>query len=223
MRFAWGKWPWCILPVENMRACPDCHAVIRDTANFCGNCGFPFGSGQAEPTAVSIPTEQTFVGEAKPGTCSSCGYQNVSGEMFCKNCGVQLAPVASAPPPQPSSVSQMRWTSEPARLSWQCPNCGYPTDPEDDFCENCGAQISPAAVGQSEAQPEAIGPGSLIVPPKIAIHLVVRSNNALILLDMQGAEWLVGRADPVRGIFPEVDLTAHGGEESGVSRRHARL
>jgi pSer/pThr/pTyr-binding forkhead associated (FHA) protein len=40
---------------------------------------------------------------------------------------------------------------------------------------------------------------------------------------MDRDEWLVGRSDPVRGIFPEVDLGAHGGDESGVSRRHARL
>jgi len=37
------------------------------------------------------------------------------------------------------------------------------------------------------------------------------------------AEILIGREDPVSGIFPEVDLTPHGGEEGGVSRRHARI
>jgi pSer/pThr/pTyr-binding forkhead associated (FHA) protein len=37
------------------------------------------------------------------------------------------------------------------------------------------------------------------------------------------AEILIGREDPVSGIYPEVDLTPHGGEEGGVSRRHARL
>jgi pSer/pThr/pTyr-binding forkhead associated (FHA) protein len=36
-------------------------------------------------------------------------------------------------------------------------------------------------------------------------------------------EILIGREDPVSGIFPQVDLTPHGGEEGGVSRRHARL
>jgi pSer/pThr/pTyr-binding forkhead associated (FHA) protein len=34
---------------------------------------------------------------------------------------------------------------------------------------------------------------------------------------------LIGREDPVSGIYPEVDLTPHGGEEGGVSRRHARI
>jgi pSer/pThr/pTyr-binding forkhead associated (FHA) protein len=34
---------------------------------------------------------------------------------------------------------------------------------------------------------------------------------------------LVGRVDEVSGIYPDVDLTPHGGEEGGVSRRHAEL
>jgi pSer/pThr/pTyr-binding forkhead associated (FHA) protein len=29
--------------------------------------------------------------------------------------------------------------------------------------------------------------------------------------------------DEVSGIYPDVDLTPHGGEEGGVSRRHAEL
>jgi pSer/pThr/pTyr-binding forkhead associated (FHA) protein len=36
-------------------------------------------------------------------------------------------------------------------------------------------------------------------------------------------EILLGREDPVSGIFPDIDLTPHGGEEGGVSRRHARI
>lgn len=40
---------------------------------------------------------------------------------------------------------------------------------------------------------------------------------------MNRREWLIGRADPVRGVFPEIDLGAYGGDQSGVSRRHARL
>jgi pSer/pThr/pTyr-binding forkhead associated (FHA) protein len=36
-------------------------------------------------------------------------------------------------------------------------------------------------------------------------------------------EILVGREDPVSGVYPDVDMTPHGGEEGGISRRHARL
>jgi pSer/pThr/pTyr-binding forkhead associated (FHA) protein len=38
-----------------------------------------------------------------------------------------------------------------------------------------------------------------------------------------GEEIIVGREDPVSGIYPDVDLTPHGGEDGGVSRQHARM
>jgi pSer/pThr/pTyr-binding forkhead associated (FHA) protein len=38
-----------------------------------------------------------------------------------------------------------------------------------------------------------------------------------------GDELFIGREDPISGIYPEVDLTPHGGEDGGVSRRHARI
>ncbi len=42
--------------------------------------------------------------------------------------------------------------------------------------------------------------------------------------DLTGkTEVLIGREDPISGIFPQIDLTPHGGEAGGVSRRHARI
>jgi len=206
-----------------MRICPDCHAPVWETADFCDNCGYPLGSGLVGAAALSLPAEKTFVGEATAGTCSSCGYQNIPGEMFCQNCGVQLAPVTSAPPPLPKQVTREGGLSGGAMPFKGCPNCGHPMNPGDVYCENCGAQISSAVVGQRETQPKTIAPAALIEPPKPAVHLVVSSNKAVILPDMDRDDWLVGRSDPVRGIFPEVDLAIHGGDESGVSRSHARL
>jgi pSer/pThr/pTyr-binding forkhead associated (FHA) protein len=51
---------------------------------------------------------------------------------------------------------------------------------------------------------------------------VVAASGAEIPLPAS-AEILIGREDPVSGIYPEVDLTPHGGEDGGVSRRHAKL
>jgi pSer/pThr/pTyr-binding forkhead associated (FHA) protein len=52
--------------------------------------------------------------------------------------------------------------------------------------------------------------------------LVVSSSGAEIPLPA-GPEILIGREDPVSGVYPGVDLTPHGGEEGGVSRRHAQI
>jgi len=143
--------------------------------------------------------------------------------MFCQNCGVQLAPVTSSLPPLPTMVSHVGEPSGGVLPFEPCPVCGYPTNPGDVYCENCGVQLTSVAVGQRNAREVIIEPVSLHEPPTFAIHLVVHSSNAGITLDMDRNEWLVGRSDPVRGIFPDVDLDPHGGNESGVSRRHARL
>lgn len=55
-----------------------------------------------------------------------------------------------------------------------------------------------------------------------AARLVVISTGAELPLPEQ-EEITVGREDPSSGIFPDVDLTPYGGEDGGVSRRHARL
>jgi pSer/pThr/pTyr-binding forkhead associated (FHA) protein len=62
------------------------------------------------------------------------------------------------------------------------------------------------------------------VPPVAvaAPKLVVQSDSATF--DVGGkSEVLIGREDPVSNIYPDIDLTPHGGEEGGVSRLHAKL
>lgn len=108
--------------------------------------------------------------------CSACGYPNTPGEQFCQNCGVQLAPVASIPPPPPQPIA----ADQPAR-------------PE--------VAPLPASVGKL-----------LVVASQVEIPLPVGK-----------AEILVGRSDPVRDIYPDVDLALYGGEQAGVSRLHLRM
>jgi pSer/pThr/pTyr-binding forkhead associated (FHA) protein len=50
---------------------------------------------------------------------------------------------------------------------------------------------------------------------------VVSSGAHIPLIDQP--ELLIGREDEISGISPDVDMTPHGGEEGGISRRHARL
>jgi pSer/pThr/pTyr-binding forkhead associated (FHA) protein len=49
-------------------------------------------------------------------TCSVCGYANLPGEQFCKGCGVQLAPLASTPPPLPSKLPLSTSSTSPPLL-----------------------------------------------------------------------------------------------------------
>lgn len=52
--------------------------------------------------------------------------------------------------------------------------------------------------------------------------LVIADSGGRIPLP-ETTEILIGREDPVSGVYPDIDLTPHAGEEGGVSRQHAKL
>jgi hypothetical protein len=90
----------------------------------------------------------------------------------------------------------------------ECPNCRAPVPAGEAYCDNCGAPLAAAS------------------PPRTASssRLIVRAyDNVAIPLSGDRDDYLIGRRDPATGCFPEVDLVPYGGEEGGVSRRHARL
>jgi RNA polymerase subunit RPABC4/transcription elongation factor Spt4 len=172
-----------------MRTCPDCHSLVDDNAVFCDNCGFrlPPVEREIEPTikaeipppsqpAVPPPSRPAVPPPSRPaippaakseqaGACSSCGFINVPGEMFCQNCGVQLAPVTSVPPPPPTPVGPPpprpqvleSKTAEEAKLQIvECTNCGYQNTDKDKYCQNCGQPL--AAPIPPESRPAEIEP-----------------------------------------------------------------
>ncbi|NLD72653.1 MAG: FHA domain-containing protein, partial [Chloroflexi bacterium] len=55
-----------------------------------------------------------------------------------------------------------------------------------------------------------------------APRLVIATSGIEIPLPT-GQQVVVGREDPYTGVYPDVDLSPHGGEEGGVSRRHFRI
>jgi pSer/pThr/pTyr-binding forkhead associated (FHA) protein len=118
-----------------------------------------------------------------PGICSACGYVNLPGETFCQNCGVQLAPVASVPPPPPSLASA----------------AAFPVE---------GIQ----AAAQEQLQPSSSFGRLILIATRVEIRL-----------PSQKIEVVIGRADPAKAVYPDLDLTPFGGEAQGVSRLHARL
>jgi pSer/pThr/pTyr-binding forkhead associated (FHA) protein len=53
--------------------------------------------------------------------------------------------------------------------------------------------------------------------------LLVRATNTSLPIPPGKQTIVIGREDPVSGIFPDLDLDPHGGLEAGVGRQHARL
>jgi len=234
-----------------MRTCPDCHKPVDEAARFCDNCGYSLSQAEAKPLSPASPVKPAppsiypspaqgmSLHETAPGTCSACGFVNVVGEMFCQNCGVQLAPVASTPPPPPVPVSSAgpgpvrAVSAKPKVTPGQCPSCGRAYQPGEVYCQNCGMQLveikaTPPATGDEEnpTLPSLSNPlqgAPEASPERVTGRLIVKETGAEVFLPPGKALLLVGRLDPVRNVFPDIDLTPYGGESWGVSRIHARL
>ena len=154
----------------------------------------------------------------------SLGHENPDGSAFCDECGEPLsgaAPVAVAAAPQPApSVASAPVGSE------VCPSCGSLNPAGESFCSNCGAMLgTTAAANVAPAvteQPVAAAPVAPSAPATLNARLIVEADNQEF--DLSGKDnVIIGREDAVSNIFPDVDLTPHGGEEGGVSRMHARI
>ncbi|HEX6819365.1 MAG TPA: FHA domain-containing protein [Ktedonobacterales bacterium] len=100
------------------------------------------------------------------------------------------------------------------------------------FCDECGERLAPAAgsstPGAVATVPDASAPAATPAPVATAApatetaRLVVQADSQTF--DLTGKnEVVIGREDPVSNIYPDIDLTPHGGEEGGVSRLHAKL
>jgi hypothetical protein len=136
--------------------------------------------------------------------CSQ-GHENPDGSAFCDECGEPLT-ATSAP------------AAAPATGGVTCQNCGTVNQMGEAYCTNCGVSLTSAPA----AAPAAAGMASSAAGGSGHPRLVVDSDNAAF--DLSGkSEVIIGREDPVSNIYPDVDLTPHGGEEGGVSRLHAKL
>jgi predicted component of type VI protein secretion system len=120
----------------------------------------------------------------------------------------------------------------PGAMGATCPQCSTPLPAGAVFCDNCGAPVEQAAQQQYQqpaqqqyqqpAQQQYQQPGPQAVSGA-SPRLVMQASGTQIPLPPGKMEYLVGREDPVSNTFPDVDMSLHGGDEGGVSRRHARL
>lgn len=135
--------------------------------------------------------------------CAACGAESYPGAFFCEACGAAVHPAAEAylvatkrsDRPRVGAIARSAPAVEPA------PSPAAPPATEPPLTE------SPAS-GPTAVQPRAL-----------RVHLPHHDAT----LTVRGSLIHVGRADPEAGFAPELDLTEYGGQERGVSRRHATI
>jgi len=154
--------------------------------------------GAATPAGVSQSIEQARDAKAK-----------AEAELAALTSGAPVQAAASATPieaaPPIEATAPAEATAPPT-----------PTPLETAISEPAREQAPPPPVPVVPATPE---PSPAAAP---APRLVMDEGKDL-LLPADKPEIIVGREDPISGIFPEIDLTPYGGETGGVSRQHARL
>ena len=160
----------------------------------------------------------------------SLHHENPDGSAFCDECGEPLAGAA----PDPAAAATSQPAPQPAATGTQhCPSCGAENPAGEAFCSNCGVSLlgAPAEAPATSAPPAPApepalaaipDPTMAAAPPALSARLIVEADNQEF--DLSGKDnIMIGREDAVSNIFPDVDLTPHGGEEGGVSRLHARI
>ncbi len=166
----------------------------------------------------------------------SLGHENPDGSAFCDECGEPLtgaAPVATAVASQPAAAQP----AAPVGAGTQvCPSCGAVNPAGEAFCSNCGVSLLGAPAPVEATVPAQAAPVQTAAPADVAVpapataapagalqaRLIVEADNQEF--DLSGKDNItIGREDAVSNIYPDVDLTPHGGEEGGVSRLHARI
>lgn len=158
----------------------------------------------------------------------SLGHENPDGSAFCDECGEPLGGAVSAPPvatvaaPDAGAGTQV------------CPQCGATNPAGEAFCSNCGANLmggpAPDAIGAVPASAPVVDQSQAPVAAAVSAPAATATQARLIVeadnqeFDISGKDNItIGREDAVSNIYPDVDLTPHGGEEGGVSRLHAHL
>ncbi len=110
-----------------------------------------------------------------------------------------------------------------------CPSCGYKDYEGALFCTECGTRLH--STSHLLTQVIASDTGSFTPPPppekpvnapERVVELILLDHDAVIPL-FQGQQVVLGRAVQGGSHTPDLDLSAFGAYQAGVSRRHALL
>lgn len=216
--------------------CPQCGQQNLPGSAYCDSCGYDLTQAPAAAFPVAAPPVAAPAAPASGAViCPQCGATAEDDALYCDACGAKLdaaaapAAVQAAPPAAPPvdawaqpAAAVVPPSSPPAPApagGGVCFRCGQALIPGAAFCDNCGAQQASAPAGlPGGIPPSSPAPGY----PGVRMRLVVAGSG--VQLPLTGKrEYFIGREDPIGRFFPDADLTPHGGDVGGVSRRHAKI
>ncbi|MBX0326388.1 zinc ribbon domain-containing protein [Oscillochloris sp. ZM17-4] len=205
-----------------MPFCPQCGVDNPAAASFCDQCGAQLIAVPAAPPAptpaMAPPPAPAATGAtiaAGPSVCPQCGTAVIPGEAFCDTCGASLL---SGPPAPAAAAPSLPYAGVPPQPSYPPPQPVAPPP-----------IVTPPVV----TPPQPVAPPPIVTPPAVTppaqgrpslagVRLAIQPAGANLPLPAAG-QAVIGRADPVSNVFPDIDLTDHGALERGVGRRHARI
>jgi hypothetical protein len=169
--------------------------------------------------------------------CSICAEELTPDAKACPLCGTQVPDHSSPPFPPPRTVktggspAPSPGVAEMTTGRRECPDCRttYEPDYPDGFCA-CGGELRPLA--PNGPVPEMTSPvreekAAPIPPIAGTACLVVYSaeRKPLHYHPLDKDVTIIGRTDPVRGDFPDLDLTPFLAEVEArrISRKHAMV
>jgi len=221
--------------------CPACGAAIHADDTFCGNCGASLGEPEPEvlqeaPIVETAVVEEEVVEpivEQEPVEIIVDDLASSAPSIEpMPDTGLPVEPTVTEVPAAAEPLAEETITEavvqdtviqetaeEPDDDELRCTVCGATVLPEQAFCASCGATLQPP----QEAEPTPSSPVEpLVSSVSTGPHLTMAASGGQIPLVDQ-PELLIGRVDDVSGIYPDIDMAPHGGEQGGISRRHARL
>ena len=214
--------------------CPVCGAAIHAKDTFCGNCGASIGETTEaewdeepimEEPVIEDETVQELVFEEEPVEEATVVEELVVEEepveatAFVEDLLIEEEPVEEATVVEELVVEEAVIETDQVEVAPAqdqeptCPVCSANVLPDQSFCASCGAALQPTT---------AVTPAPEVPVAPAGPYLSIVSSGAHIPL-VEQPELLIGREDDISGIYPDVDMTPHDGEEGGISRRHAKL
>lgn len=192
--------------------CPACGAVVEPGSAFCDMCGAKLSAAAPIPPTVPVSTA--------PAPAYTPPQVPAPGPTYTP---------PQAPVPEPAYTPPQAPVPGPAYTPPVAPPPSPYTPPPGAGPAPSGVPYPPPPAQQPAATPGYPPPTAPAMPSYVPPagagqpRLMVQSTHATLPLPAGKAEIVIGREDPVSSVFPDIDLTNHGGDEGGVSRRHARL